>query len=1242
LLLVAASSGPVHAQDATWQVNPATGNFNTATNWTPNSVPSGTATFGFTNTPNVSFSAFTTVDAIVFAGGAPAYTLSQSNPALFVEIGANGGAGIVNTSGVQHTFNNGGLLVFQNGTAGDLIINNTGAVTFDNASSAGTATIGNSGGTLSFALNSSAASATITTDNGGLTQFTGSATAGNARLIANTGTVDFSGTTGPNGDGRISAGSIASDPFGVFSLGSNRLTVGSNNESTTVFGRINDGGSLGGTGASLVKVGTGTLTIDSGFGPSNYSGGTFINGGVLAITSGQSLGASSGGLSFDGGTLRTLGLTELTSRPITLNAGGGTADVQAFTQFSGTITGPGSLTKTGSAMLLIDNGGNTYSGGTIINAGELRIGANNALGTGGLTFTGPGLLNLNDFSQTFTTLNGSQGTISNETGAGISVLRVGSGSFGGIIEDTNLGSGFVQLVKEGPGTLVLSGPNRATGDGTTGVRIEGGILRYETFGSVSGDGSRVLVLAGGTAATGFAMDQNFLGKIAPASAGVVALAVDSANALNLGAPGLGAVSLGAVGNATFSGTLTPALNTYRLGGGGGTLTVSSVLGGTASLVVDTNGTTPGTVILTGANTYAGNTAINAGTLQIGNGGTAGSILGNVLNNGALVFNRSDDVVYPGVISGTGSFTKQGAGRLDLTGTSTFTGPTTVAAGTLAVNGSIAASVVTVGNGATLAGNGTVGGIVAGTGAIVAPGNSIGQLNVAGNVAFGPGSTYQVEVNAAGQGDRITATGTATLTGGTVQALASAGNYAPLTRYTILSAAAGLTGQYAGVTSNLAFLVPSLEYDGNNAYLVLSIAQTPGPNPPPPTPSNPTPPTPSNPTPPPGLFASVGQTPNERATADGVQSLGPGNRVYDAVLSRTVPEARQAFNALSGEIHSSLVTAAFEEVDHVRRAILARLFLPAPAAVPIGGVAGASVQAAYAADLPGGRKPQVAAVPAATIDARVFSLWGSGFGSFGSTRQDGNAGTLTRDTSGFVIGGDATIDGMWRIGVAGAYTTSNLDIRSRLSSGENSAGIGAIYGGAGFGPVQVRLGFIGAANSTDTRRTIVFPGFSDVVSASFGGRTFVGFGEVGYRAELGPATVEPFIGGSALRITRDGFTETGGPAALTVAGRDYDIQTFTAGMRGAVSLGDGSPFSGRGMLGYRHAMGDVVPAALLAFAAGGTQFQTAGIPIDVHALVAEAGVDWQATRDVRLGLTYSGQVGGRGQDHGARGSVLWQF
>jgi autotransporter-associated beta strand protein len=551
LLLAVATASPVRAQDATWQVNPGTGDFNTSTNWTPNSVPSGTATFGFSNTPTVSFSASAAVDTIVFAGGAPAYTLSQLNPALSVEIGANGGPGIVNNSGVQHTFNNGGLLLFHNGTAADLIINNTGAVSFDNASNAGTATITNSGVGLFFSINSSAASATITTDSGGLTQFTGNATAGNARLIANTGgTVDFSGTLGPNGDGRISAGSIASDPFGVFSLGSNQLTVGSNNESTTVFGRINDGGSLGGTGASLVKVGTGTLTIDSGFGPSNYSGRTFINGGVLAITSGQSLGASSGGLSFDGGTLRTLGLTELTSRPITLNAGGGTVDVQAFTQFSGTITGPGSLTKTGSAMLLIDNAGNTYSGGTIINAGELRLGANNALGTGGLTFTGAGLLNLNDFSQTFTTLNGSQGTISNETGAGISVLRVGSGTFGGIIEDTNLGSGFVQLVKEGPGTLVLSGPNRATGDGTIGVRIEGGILRYETFGSVSGDGSRVLVLAGGTAATGFAMDQNFLGKIAPASAGVIALAVDSANALDLGAPGLGAVSLGAVGNAT--------------------------------------------------------------------------------------------------------------------------------------------------------------------------------------------------------------------------------------------------------------------------------------------------------------------------------------------------------------------------------------------------------------------------------------------------------------------------------------------------------------------------------------------------------------------------------------------------------------------------------------------------------------------------------------------------------------------
>src|SRR5690606_14526302 len=121
-----------------------------------------------------------------------------------------------------------------------------------------------------------------------------------------------------------------------------------------------------------------------------------------------------------------------------------------------------------------------------------------------------------------------------------------------------------------------------------------------------------------------------------------------------------------------------------------------------------------------------------------------------------------------------------------TGISPFSGGTFVQGGTLAVNGSLAPSIVTV-QGGMLGGNGTVGGLIVRNTGVAAPGNSIGTLNVAGNMRFERGSVYQVEVNAAGRNDRIDATGMATIQGGTVQVLAEQGAYAPLTRYTILTA-----------------------------------------------------------------------------------------------------------------------------------------------------------------------------------------------------------------------------------------------------------------------------------------------------------------------------------------------------------------------------------------------------------------------------------------------------------------------
>ena len=112
----------------------------------------------------------------------------------------------------------------------------------------------------------------------------------------------------------------------------------------------------------------------------------------------------------------------------------------------------------------------------------------------------------------------------------------------------------------------------------------------------------------------------------------------------------------------------------------------------------------GTTVLTASNSYTGGTSIDSGTLQIGNGGTTGSIAGDVANSSLLTFDRSDTLAYGGVISGAGSVTQAGAGTTVLTGANSYSGGTTIAAGTLQI-----------GDGGTV---GSIAGNVANNGALV--------------------------------------------------------------------------------------------------------------------------------------------------------------------------------------------------------------------------------------------------------------------------------------------------------------------------------------------------------------------------------------------------------------------------------------------------------------------------------------------------------------------------------------------
>src|SRR5262249_53183268 len=147
-------------------------------------------------------------------------------------------------------------------------------------------------------------------------------------------------------------------------------------------------GSISGSGG-LTKIGSGTLTLSAN---NAYSGGTAINGGTLAVTTDNNLGSRSGGLSFDGGTLqlapRFLFFNFRTTRAIPVTAAGGPLDAHAIcATFSGSIAGPGGLTKIGGGTLTL-SASNAYSGGTAISGGTLAVSTDSNLGnsSGGLVF----------------------------------------------------------------------------------------------------------------------------------------------------------------------------------------------------------------------------------------------------------------------------------------------------------------------------------------------------------------------------------------------------------------------------------------------------------------------------------------------------------------------------------------------------------------------------------------------------------------------------------------------------------------------------------------------------------------------------------------------------------------------------------------------------------------------------------------------------------------------------------------
>jgi len=1106
------------------------------------------------------------------------------------------------------------------------VINQSGTVQFFNYNGemtfAGTGNAGNSvlSAPVETAFNDTATALTYKTY--GTLAFRDRADAGAAATIVGGGVIDFSGTSGQAGDNKVFVGAFSAVPGYGWApdvptqdvrLGANILTVGglANLSNRGAYYNRHDSiiaGTISGTGG-LVVTGAGSLTLS---GASTYTGGTTVNSGAtLALIGAASIKGAvvnngelklfnttvpfandvsgTGRINIAGGTAIVTGNLASASTNIdpgtTLQIGNGGASgalngavvnngALVFNRsddviFNTAISGSGSLTQAGAGKLFL-TGNNTYSGGTIIDNGALVLGTGGTSGSvaGDIAIGANGALAVNR-SNAFDLNN-------ILTGSG-SLIQAGSN----VTTVSGANTGFIGAVSVQSGTL------NVTGSLTSSTMVVGSGATL----TGTGDVGNTTILNGGTLTRPNDGALAF-GTLELATNAITSLDMDARTSINSRRRTFDMAE--GVVNGTlkldFSGSAATGEGTYalmeswdgRIAGRFNQLTVNGLDSSLeAQLLYDKEG-----VYLDISKRGTSKRELNVLTRKLDSNKLVRglSIDANLqLENGVTltVDEASGRSVYSGTITG-GSLRKTGEGDLVLNGESTI-GKVEVTAGKLVIGDFTGSSAKVIGDvsvtGATIKGAGTVAGTVTlGQGGTAAPGNSIGTLNTT-NVAFGTGSIYEVEVNADGRSDKINASGTAALTGGTVTVVPEAGTFAPVTTYRIIDATGGVSGTFADVTGT-ALLDPTLIYGARSVDLRLVRTDV--------------------------RFASYGSGFNQVSVGNAISAGGAKSALYIAAgtaVSASAANGPTVLSALSGEVHATLESAQLDTAVAARRTLINRM-------------------------------------RSQSVSEAGWSLWGNVTGNWGSKNSDGNAARATSNGMALTLGADTALSDHWRVGLSGAYVQSDLDVAARASTAKLSGGQFGAYLSGQYDAWAVRTGFGYGTGRAQSQRAVAFAGLTDALTASQDTNSQQVFGEIGYGIALPQiaegVTVEPFAGLAWTRVHAGAFREAGGAAALSgdAAKRDAGFTTI-----GAQLSAGGMPFGGGVLtpgarLGWQHAFANPYATRSLTFISSGQGFAVRGTPLDGDRAVVDidAGLTLGGTS---ISIGYAGSLSARAEDHGIR-------
>ncbi|WP_303849479.1 autotransporter domain-containing protein [Seleniivibrio woodruffii] len=536
-----------------------------------------------------------------------------------------------------------------------------------------------------------------------------------------------------------------------------------------------------------------------------------------------------------------------------------------------------------------------------------------------------------------------------------------------------------------------------------------------------------------------------------------------------------------------------------------------------------------------------------------------------------------------LISDTGKYQsietveKTGDGVWEITGNSENVN-WSVYEGSLSINGSVKNVDVF---GGTLSGSGNYGAIVVDSGGVLAPGNSIGTMNVT-DVTFSSGSTFEVEIDPDGTNDKVNATGSVTInSGSTINIIPENGtsdgsDYNPYTKYTIISAEGGVSGTFDTVTDGFAFLDVYLKYETDSVYMELMRNNMD--------------------------FVSYAKTVNQTGVAKAVESLGIDSPLYKAVLPLSESGVSDAFSMLSGEVYASAQTMLLEDSRFVRDAVLSR----------------------------------------SPIQTQNYMFWFNVFGA--DADWDGNDGTstLSRTVGGLMIGAEREITGTLSAGIVFGASNTDYDVDSLSSSGSVKSYYLGFYGEKLISDISLTFGAAYGWHSIDTDRTVNFGSFSEYQDSDYDAGSYQFFGEISYDIKDGKSKVTPFLNAAYVNLDADGFSENGGSSALSGDSSDMDTVFATAGLRLETQVPAGSvKLKPNGSVGLKHTFGDRTPETSVALA-GADAFTAEGTPVARDTVVFELGLDGSVSDRTSVGVAYKGNFAGESTDQSINADITIRF